>query len=398
MSHSKLQQPDLTELDLPAPSVLEAKQFTPERYVLDPSDSIEGARVRVSYENMLPDDSITAYWYQEGTSKADAPKLERANNQEFMDFSVAPSLISASFNETVTVRYAVEREGQTWLSPPRLVEILDISGLPTPAVVQATDEMLDLSKFSDDANCIVSPWHYMELGQHCWLWVVGVLEDGSTYSFPVLEAEPVTKGWIANGVTALLPRHELLKLADRSPIKVHFAVNFNGQVDKDSAKEYPFLELTLRRPLTEVRELFEEQEPRTFGVGGVVETPTMIITFEAGAGSAGIRSHGNTDYYSQQHFTMCFNADHQIPPQEHRFDFKHSLEYIKFGWAWKQRPATVAFYDPNDAVLAEFDFQDDLKTGFWVELTAPAGKTISSMRIVVRDYSFVDNFTMRYRD
>ena len=159
-------------------------------------------------------------------------------------FQVPPSAISANFCEKVTLSYTVSHSGTgPWMSPSRVVKVLNISGLPAPQVTQATGKVLDLNTFKGDAEATVIPYDYRAEGQPCWLWVTGKLEDGSDHNFEVLFGEPLTEQWLQEGVSTLLPRHELQKLADCEPFEVHFAVNFNGQSDQASAEKFPVLTL-----------------------------------------------------------------------------------------------------------------------------------------------------------
>ncbi|WP_339478041.1 hypothetical protein [Pseudomonas fluorescens] len=388
-----------TALELPPPHLKESVEFGNDGWVLKPVNTVNGAHIIIAYDDMQAGDIVCPVF--KGTSGPGSPALECHTVKEgesSLEFHVPPSAISANFASPVTLSYTVSHSGTgLWTSPLRVVNVLDMSVLPTPEVEQASGNTLDLDTFPGDAAGIVIPWHYIERNQPCWLWVTGELEDGSAYSFPVLERVPVSGQWLTNGVSTSLLREDLLKLADGKPMTVHFAVNFNGQADKASAKEFPVLRLTLKKPLIEISEFFEELAPGTYSGGGILETPTMTITFETGAGSAGIGRFGSSGFYSGQHFVMCYNVAHQIQPQVHRFDFKHPLEYLKFGWVWKQHPGSVRFYDQNNNVLGESSFPDDDRAGIWVEFSAPAGTIVASMRVSVEDYSFADNFTMRYR-
>ena len=384
---------------LPPPHLKESVGCAGDGWVVNPIDTLNGAHVIIAYDGMQAGDRVCPLFA--GTPGPGSPALEShtvVRGESYLTFAVPSSAISANFASPITLSYTVHHNDLVpWKSPLCDVSILDISGLPTPVIEQATGTVLDLDTFSGDADATVIPWFYIEPHQPCWLWGTGKLADGSVYSFSLLEGEPVTEQWLASGVNTPLPRRELQKLANGSSFELYFAVNFNGRKDKASAKVFPLLELTISKPLIEIRELFEEQTLRTFSAGGVVETPTMKITFESGAGVAGIVRYGNTDFYSGKHFVMCENNGNAVPPQAHRFAFKYPIEYLKFGWAWKQEHAVVTFYDQFSKVIEERDFPHDGRAGFWVECSAPGGTIISSMKIVVRDYSFLDNFTMRYQ-
>ncbi|CRM19773.1 hypothetical protein [Pseudomonas sp. 25 R 14] len=232
-------------LELPPPHLKESVECGTDGWLVNPVNTVNGAHIVIAYEGMRAGDTVCPT--VTGTAGAGSPALECRTVQEgesSLEFLVPPSAISANFKSPITLEYQVYYNGTgPWQSPSRVVKVLDLSGLPTPAVEQATGSTLDLNTFTGDATATVSAWPYIALGQACWLWVTGVLEDGSPYSFEMLEGEPVIEEWLANGVNTPLPRDELQKLADCRDVEVHFAVNFNGQSDKASAKAFPPLVL-----------------------------------------------------------------------------------------------------------------------------------------------------------
>lgn len=616
-------------LELPPPHLKESVECGTDGWLVNPVNTVDGAHIVIAYEGMRAGDIVCPTFT--GTAGAGSPALECRTVQEgesSLEFLVPPSAISANFKSPITLEYQVYyNDTGPWPSPLRVVKVLDLSGLPTPAVEQATGSTLDLNTFAGDATATVSAWPYIALGQACWLWVTGVLEDGSPYSFEMLGGEPVTKEWLASGVDTPLPRDELQKLADCRDVEVHFAVNFNGQSDKASAKAFPplvlhvvqedldldaptvreavgeqltiwngrdgvtvrveyerispdhtinvqwlrqdgtslplepktgnsdpgyvdfaipreavihgagktvlihytvtsacklassrtlplqisvpvrlptpvvpqatnnildlrtftgnasitvepwwfilpgqrvwlrgagtkvdgsaytinvyldkevtaievsaglnealkrtdlemlkrdtslvftckvtvngsskeseavvfpSLELLLKKPAVIIEEKFEGQPTREYAAGGIVDTPTMKVTFVSGPSTAGVMPYGNDQYYSGQCYAMFRNINHSEIPQKHRFDFKYKLEYVKFAWVWKQSPGQVRFFDESNRLLALLDYPDENRGGFWVEYLSSNGHLVSSMEVTVRDFSFIDNFTMRY--
>ncbi|MFO2464011.1 hypothetical protein OOJ96_10320 [Pseudomonas sp. 15FMM2] len=232
-------------LDLPPPHLKEAVECGTEGWCVNPVNTVNGGHIVIVYNGMYKGDIVCPKF--EGTPGRGSPALECRTVQEGeirLEFPVPASAISANFGAPITLSYTVSYNGTgPWLSPPGVVNVLDISGLPTPTVEQATGKTLDLNTFSGDADAAVIRWPYIELEQACWLWVTGELEDGTAYSFEVLEGEPVSAQWLASGVNTPLPREELQRLADCRPFQVHFAVNFNGLADKASAKAFPVLSL-----------------------------------------------------------------------------------------------------------------------------------------------------------
>ncbi|WP_010166505.1 hypothetical protein [Pseudomonas sp. PAMC 25886] len=237
----------LTEdhLELPPPSVVEAVELHPGGSTLNPAHAEHGANLRISYDHMCPCDWICAYW--EGTPGEGTPALTCtfAGDAAFVTIPVPASAIVANLCETVPVSYTVLRRGRSWASPARPVRILGTADLPLPEVLQSTGPVLDLNTFTDDAEATVVPWPFIAAGQPCDLWVTGELEGGGNYRFDVLEGVPVSEKWLNSGVSALLLRHELQRLADCSDFTVHFAVRLNDQADNPCAKKYSMRTLNI---------------------------------------------------------------------------------------------------------------------------------------------------------
>ncbi|KAF1021513.1 MAG: hypothetical protein GAK37_03461 [Pseudomonas sp.] len=228
-------------LDLPAPHIKEAADGGAAGWLINPANTVDGAHIVISYEGMHAGDIVCPQFA--GTPGPGSPPLVCHTVQPgetSLEFAVPPSAISANFDKPVTVTYTVSHSGiGPWASPPFVASVLGLSRLPTPQVQEATGNVLDLNTFVGDATCTVEPWYYIALEQHCWMWVTGTLADGRPVSMTVLEAEPVNRSWLTEGASALLARSELEKLADCSEISSHFAVSFNGAVNRADAVEFP---------------------------------------------------------------------------------------------------------------------------------------------------------------
>lgn len=229
-------------LQLSPPEMREAVHTEFDGCVLNPVNTVKGAHVVVAYERVCSDDRVCLTL--SGTPGPGSPSLECrevGEGESSVVFAVPPSAISANFKKTITLAYNVRRcDGSQWFSPKRTVKVLGIDGLSRPNIEQATGYVLDLNTFDDDATGVVPIWDYAALGQSCWMWWVGVLEDGSPYRFDILINEPLTSSWLEHGVDAAIPRAELQKLADCSDLRLYFAVSFNGLGELGTAVEFPF--------------------------------------------------------------------------------------------------------------------------------------------------------------
>lgn len=239
----RLGEPDLKLL---APRVLEATECGADGCALNPINATQGATIRVAYNGMRDTDRVCAFF--EGAPGVGTPSLAcvYGTTNGFVDIPVPASAISANFCGQVRVRYIVMRDG-LWSSPVLTLKVLKLTHLPTPEVRQAAGRVLDLNTFNDDADVMMQPWPFIAEGQPTWLWLTGKKEDGTPYSFDVLMGDAL-QAWEGDiAVRDLLPRHELENLADCTGFQVHFAVNFNGQIDHPSAVKFPSLALSLHQ-------------------------------------------------------------------------------------------------------------------------------------------------------
>lgn len=380
------------DLDLKAPSVREAVDGH-----LTIWNGREGVTVRVEYEEISAHHMINAQWISgDGTILPLEPK---PGNTEpgYVDFAIPREAVIHGAGKTRLIQYTVTSPCKLASSRTLPLQISVPVRLPTPVVPQATNNILDLGTFAGDADVRVEAWWFILPGQKVWLRCVGTNIDGSAYTINIAVAQEVTQGDVSSGLNEVLKRLDLEKLKHDTPLVLTCKVTADGSIKENEAVEFAPRELIIRRPVVVIEERFEAQATRTYKVGGVVDTPTMTVTFISGPSLAGVVRYGNDQYCSGQCYVMCQNAAHVVPPQIHRFDFKHKLEAVKFGWSWKQSPGSVTFYDEQNHVLAVRNYPDENRGGFWVDYSPANGQLISRMEVTVEDYSFIDNFTMSYR-
>lgn len=392
------------DLQLEAPSVREAVGRE-----LTVWNGRDGVTVRVQYPRMSPHHTLTVCWKQAGVC---LPLPSQPGNLEpgYVDFPIPREAVIHGIGKTVSISFSVVSRCKQQTSPA--LE-LDISvpvpmRLPTPVVPQATppavqDGILDMAAFSGDADIIVysqeheRAWWFALAGQSVWLKCTGTKKDGTPHTFYAVQGRLLTAQEASNGLKALMSRAELDLLKHDTGISFTCLVAPDGNELESNAIVFPTLRVIIRKPLECKTEDFESLPLGRFGEGNSVQTPLMKITFEAGSGVAGIVTYGNDQFYSGKHFVMCENEGEQNPPQLHRIDFPHALESIRFAWSWKQAPATVTFYNQAGGVITKLDYDDDWRGGFWVKHVTEPGTAIAWMTILVRDYSFIDNFEMCYR-
>ncbi|CRM26203.1 hypothetical protein [Pseudomonas sp. 24 E 1] len=385
------------DLELVAPSVREAVGN-----LLTVWNGRDGVTVRVAYDGMCDRHTIALCWEQAGGCLALVPQ-PGDSVAGYVDFHIPRAAVIHGIGKTVPIRFSVVSRCKHATSPDLELEISVPVCLPTPVVPQATPPatqggILDLASFPGDASITVSAWWFALAGHHAWLKCTGTNKDGSPRTFYAVQGRRLTHDEVLNGLAAPLIRAELDGLKHDSSLTVTCLVASDGSEHESGATIFPALKLTIKRPLICGIERFESLPLGTFGVGGSVQTSLMKITFASGSGVAGIVTYANDEFYSGKHFVMCENVDNQVPPQLHRIDFVRPLESVKFAWAWKQQPATVVYYDEGGKVITSVDYPDDWRGGFWVEHVTEPGTAISWLTILVRDYSFIDNFHACYRD
>ncbi|MDQ0741504.1 hypothetical protein [Pseudomonas sp. W4I3] len=361
----------------------------------------DGVHVEASYLGNHPTHTLSLCWTQpNGTCWPLESQPGSASGTT--TFLVPREAVIESIGKTVKINYTVTSACKVQTSKDLNLHISVPVRLPTPVVEQATPRatqygILDLATFPADALITVEPWWFALAGQCVWLKCTGIKKDGTEHTFYVVKGRPLTPEEAQAGLSQTLSRSDLLLLKHDSPLTVTCMAAPDSNEPERSSITFPVLNLIVKRQLICQVERFEGLALGMFAAGGSIQTDLMKITFTSGAGLAGIGTYGNDSYYSGKHFVMCQNSDHQIPPQLHRFDFSRELESVRFSWAWKQRPATVTFYDPAGNMVRQETYPDDWRGGFWVELVTSPGTTVAWMTILVEDYSFIDNFSMCYR-
>ncbi|NMZ24216.1 hypothetical protein HBO02_17510 [Pseudomonas proteolytica] len=379
------------DLDLKAPSVREAVDGQ-----LTIWNGRDGVTVKVEYEGISAHHLINVQWVRgDGTILPLEPKPGN-NEPGYVDFAIPREAVIQDAGRTVLIVYTVTNPCKLASSQALRLQISVPVRLPTPVVPQATNNILDLRSFAGDADITVEPWWFVLPGQKVWLRGAGTKVDGTAYTINVYLGKEVTAAEVSAGLNGVLKRTELQMLKRDTPLVVSCKVTVGGSDKESEAVEFARLELMLRNAPLTIEEKFEGQATREYTVGGVIDTPTMKVTFVSGPFEAGVLPYGNDQYSSGQCYMMLRNIHHSETPPRHRFDFKHKLEYVKFAWVWKQSPGQVRFYDDSNRMLAMLDYPDEYRGGFWVEYSSLGGRLISSMEVTVQDYSFIDNFTMKY--
>jgi len=233
------------DLKLLQPNLREAVYVEGQGYVLNPTLTVNGGHVEVVYDGMRAGDHVCVKF--EGTPGPGSPLLscqDVQGGQTKLVFPVPASAFSANFGRPVVISFTVLRD-RLWPSLNLTVQVLELAGLSGIDVEEKTEGKLCLSNFSGPANAIVASWDYIAQEQTCWMWIDGKYEDGSPFHWDVLVAEPVKPEWVSGGVSTLLAREELERLADCLVFEIHFAVHFQGLSDLAGAIAFRPLQLQM---------------------------------------------------------------------------------------------------------------------------------------------------------
>nr|WP_252121072.1 hypothetical protein [Pseudomonas petroselini] len=232
-------------LDLPPPHLRESTECTPGHWVLNPVNSASGGHADVTYDWIAPGDHVCAYASGPGLETQPLGCKDVKKGETSLAFEVAPWIIAALFNQTLTLTYTVSSNGSDpQHSPERVIKVLEPL-LTVPEIAEATGDTLDLNNFRGNATGVVPYCDYLEAAECCWMWISGTLEGGAAYRFDVLEDEPLKPEWFPDGVETPISRAQLQKLADCSEFTLHFAASFNRRCERATAIEFPSRTFTI---------------------------------------------------------------------------------------------------------------------------------------------------------
>lgn len=226
-------------LDLNPPRLQEAVQISPGNWQVNPANTTQGGHALVTYPGMTEGDHVCMQASGPNYGPLSLGCQDVKLGDVSLSFEVAPEIFAALFCQTLTLIYSVQFNNYLpQNSPGCVIQVLGPQ-LTKLCIEQATGDTLDLKTFDDDATVLVPIWDYAAVGQCVWVWISGTLEGGSPYQFFILMDEPLTAGWMTNGVDAPIPRAELQKLEDCSDFELHAAVSFDGNCDLATALEFP---------------------------------------------------------------------------------------------------------------------------------------------------------------
>lgn len=270
---------------------------------------------------------------------------------------------------------------------PRTTHLLRVTDteLLAPIVMGAENGVLDPQQARDGATVVIK-YDGMKPTDNIAPWWRGEPGEGT----PELESQ---NGSSSGQITVSVP-FSAVDANEGKTVEVGYCVIRDG-----IKRPAPITRLTVQKRSYEHLEFFEGEQAQLVTAGATIKMSTMDVEFIAGSGRAGITTFSNTKGLLEgKAFGMCVNADNQVPPQVLRFTFKSDYERISFAWTHHHRPGVITYFDLRNKEIGKQEFagaySKEHPMHHWVEFSAPAGTRLSRMDITVRDYSFLDFFTM----
>ncbi|WP_223544329.1 Ig-like domain-containing protein [Pseudomonas sp. A-B-19] len=234
-------------LDLKEPAIKEATGNN-----LDPIAAKDRLTVRVPDNAALrPDDQLSVTWTGAPGSPTGGSHttLPRPVSQG-LEVDMLRSVVAFSLGKAVTVRYTVTRGG---VDKESLALTLNVGGiadgddnLTTPAITQASGDVLDLTTFEGDALITVAIWPLIAAGQKIWLRCHGTRQDGTPHTIPLRTSSSVSAAEVVNGLSKVLLRLDLELFKHDTPLRIEFKVTFDGSSVEARAVTFPVRTYTVK--------------------------------------------------------------------------------------------------------------------------------------------------------
>jgi len=250
-------------IELPLPFLVNA---------VEPIDVLaypNGVTVRISFPEALPGDRARLV---EVNAPAGSPQFPL---EDFVDQQVnivlSEKFLAARHGKVMELRWNLNRNGgqagKSNAMKPSILKIADgDSRLPTPEILQATDEgYLNLGHFEGDAQVKAAPWIGMTAGQQVELAVHGFKDDASPHIIYLLTNHTITEPDLANGLKTDLRRNDLILFKHGTTITTRLSIDFDPNNNPIVKTACPNLLLAFRKvPNASGFEAWNGRPPQTF--------------------------------------------------------------------------------------------------------------------------------------
>ncbi|MDY7533686.1 Ig-like domain-containing protein [Pseudomonas sp. Bout1] len=222
-------------VELDAPEVVEAERY-PDR--LDPLAAQSGATVLVKYRRMRESESFSVKWV---TADLLGSTVETGwGNPDTNEVRVpieARTIAKGIRNERnrISVQYTFTRSGFLHESDILNLDLLPLSGLPTPTIDGVGNSViLPTNELIAQARTRVTVWPLANEWQNMWLDYTSTNADDSPFYLETLIAAPVGES-ATQGVSQPIPLAELQGLRNGAHLTIRFWVSLAESTDKNTA-------------------------------------------------------------------------------------------------------------------------------------------------------------------
>lgn len=221
---------------LQPPEVLQAGKAQQE---LKPEDVFQGATVRARYTPMRTTDQIFVKWVGSFGISFIEVQLTGDPSKGYVDAIIPPEIIAKGIRpggNIITVQYLLIRGSSTYTSVELKLQLLPMSGLPTPTIEGIGDTQIMLTtQLKDAARILVGKWPLMDKDQYMWLSLQGTYDDDTLYYEDIYTASLVGDTGVAQGISPPAPVAKLRRLKDGSSLTIRFACSFARSTDRNTA-------------------------------------------------------------------------------------------------------------------------------------------------------------------
>ncbi|MDQ0740862.1 hypothetical protein [Pseudomonas sp. W4I3] len=225
---------------LVAPEVLEATK-NPDQ--LAPEEAVEGATIRVAFEEMVPADRIRVEWRgvvdigtYDDTKNGDVSKT--------LDFTVPAEVIGANIapsGRNIEVQFFLLRGSREIPSQVLDLRLLTLTVKPVPLIDGIGNvPILELFNLVNTARTRTAPWLFSHREQRVWMEYRGVFADGNLFSDRTYTADRLGE---VVGLSPPAPVDKLKALRDDSILTITVRASFDRSFNEGNAvtmevKEY----------------------------------------------------------------------------------------------------------------------------------------------------------------
>jgi hypothetical protein len=386
----------LLPLKFPPPVIKEATG-SGANVILAPLNAQAGATVRVTSTDILTGDRV-----QVSVTGRNAPVIpaQTATTGGTLQFLLPKEFIAANIgnaSRTFTVNFKVMR-GDIAASS----ELVTVTITPIPAnalqnvrILEADNvkNELALTTVTKGATIRLDNWPLIGARQFLWLEILGTAPDGKSHNLVVLTPANAHVGWLpALYLDRLVPYTYWQGLGDRTTVQLLLHVAMNLGSVKGEAIAFPIKTYSFNaQPL--LFENFDGQPQTLITAGQSISIPSMIITFASGANTMGIHTYRFPIAGMLAGPAITTNHNSEAPSKQTiRLSLRAGYSRVRFAYTYQIQPVEIFFLDAT-SILGKQDLPLNSRNRHtWIDFSAPAGKKVTTIDIVSRDYSYLDFF------